>query len=95
MTSSGAIARALRNAAKPPACSYSPMSVTAPPSVVPAKTMLGYSGTELLDDPGNVLGLHAQAMAVVDRDHGRPATAAEALDGAERERAVVRGRAGR
>ncbi len=62
---------------------------------VPAKTMLGYSGTaQLLDDPGNVVRLHAQPVAVVDRDHRRPAAAAEALDRAERERAVVRGRAG-
>ena len=35
---------------------------------------------ELLDDPGHVLGLHVLAVAVVDRDDGRVAAAAEALD---------------
>ncbi len=48
---------------------------------------------QLLDDPGHVVGLHAEPMAVVDRDDRRPAAAAEALDGPEREGAVLGGRA--
>src|SRR4029077_17460024 len=71
------------------------MSVRSPPSV-PAKTMDGYSGiAQLLDDPGHVVRLHPQPVPVVDRDDGRPAAAAEALDRPERELAVVRGGAGR
>src|SRR5512134_3582609 len=68
------------------------MLVTSPP-FVPAKTISGCSATDLLDDAGYVLRLHAQAMPVVHRHDGRPAAAAEALDGAERERAVPRRRA--
>src|SRR6185295_8212148 len=70
------------------------MLVTAPPSV-PANTTLWYSGTtQLLDDSRDVVGLHAQAVPVVDRDHRRPAAAAETFDRAQRERPVVRGRSG-
>src|SRR4029079_1023623 len=94
ITSSGDSARALRSAVKPPAFSYSPMSRTERPSVVPAKTMLGCSATELLDDPGDVLRLHAQPVPVVDGDHRCPAAAPEALDRPERVRAILGGRAG-
>ena len=41
---------------------------------------------QLRDDARHVLRLHVQAVAVVDRDDRRPAAAAEALDGAQRER---------
>ena len=37
---------------------------------------------ELPDDPGDVACADVQAVAVVDGDDGRPAAAAEALDGA-------------
>src|SRR6188474_1120343 len=70
------------------------MLVTAPPSV-PANTTLWYSGTpQLLDDPRDVFGLHAKPVPVVDRDHGRPAAAAETFDRAERERPVFRSPSG-
>src|SRR5216110_3163383 len=65
------------------------MLVTAPP-FVPAKTISGYSGIpELLDDSRHVAGADAQPVAVVDRDHRCPAAAAEALDRAEDESAVL------
>ena len=91
MTSSGAIARALRSAENPPPATY----------VIDARAQRRRrcrrrrprcSGTaQLLDDPRDVVGLHAQPVPVVDRDDGRPAASAEALDRAERERAVLGG----
>src|SRR5262245_57564191 len=70
------------------------MSVTAPPSV-PAKTISGRSaiGSELLDDPGHVVGADAQPVPVVDLYHRLPSAASQSLDRAERERPVIRGRA--
>src|SRR4051812_33500704 len=47
------------------------------------------AGTELLQDRGHVLGPDAVAVAVVDDDDPRVAAAAEALDRAEGDRAVL------
>src|ERR671937_2694348 len=44
---------------------------------------------ELRCEPGDVLGLDAEAVAVVDGDDRRPAASAEALDRPEREAAVL------
>ena len=44
---------------------------------------------QLLDDPADALRLDVQAVVVVDRDDGRPAAAAEALDRPQRHLAVL------
>src|SRR4051812_17023716 len=51
--------------------------------------------TDVLHDRGHVLGLDELPVAVVDRDHRRVAAAAEALDRAERDLAVLGGLARR
>src|SRR3954451_5331860 len=59
---------------------------------VPSRTIISFSlvsATELLHDAGDVVGLHRLAVAPVDGDDRTPAAAAGALDGAERELAVV------
>src|SRR5436190_15933608 len=67
------------------------MSVTAPPSV-PAKTTSGVAigslPAELGCDRRHIGRRDPQAVAVVDSDDRRPAAAAEALDGAEREASI-------
>src|SRR5205814_4094950 len=52
------------------------------------------TGTNLLDDRGDVLGAHMVAVAVADGDRGRVAACVQALDGPECDLTVVRRLAG-
>src|SRR3954451_22510466 len=59
---------------------------------VPSRTIISFSlvsATELLHDAGDVVGLHRLAVAPVDGDDRTPPAAARALDGGERELAVL------
>src|SRR3954452_428934 len=67
------------------------MSVSAPP-FVPAKMTSGVAvllTAQLLHDAGDVRRLDVEPMAVVHGDDRRPAAAAEALDSAQAEPAVL------
>src|SRR5205823_8680667 len=89
ITQSGSCARALASASKPPIARYS-ATLLRSCSSAPPRTMSGLSCTaQLLHDRRDVLGLHRPAVVVVDRDDRRPATAAEALDRAQGELAVL------
>src|SRR2546421_4823129 len=89
ITHCGSCARALASASKPPTARYSASFVRSWSSA-PPRTTSGWSGTaELLHDRRDVAGLHRPAVIVVDCDDRRPAAAAEALDGAEGELAVL------
>src|SRR5436189_4926212 len=61
-------------------------------SSAPARTIVRASVAiaDLLGDSRHVVGVHVQAVLVVDRDDRPPAAAAEALDGAQRELAIRR-----
>src|SRR5438067_5583448 len=89
ITHPGSCARALASASKPPISRYS-ASLVRSCSSAPPRTTIGRSATaQLLHDRGDVPGLHGPAVVVVDRDDRRPAAAAEALDGAQGELAVL------
>src|SRR3989442_9842961 len=80
VTCCGVIARAVFRARYPPAPSYSASVV-----VGFARTILRISGaTELLDDPGGVVRLHAQPVLPVDGDDRPPPATPEAFDSTER-----------
>src|SRR5262245_50808132 len=91
ITACGVIARALASASYPPTASYSASFVRSRSSA-PAMTSVRASlaTTKLLHDRGHVIRLDVGAVALVDRDDRRPAAAAEALDRAESELAVLR-----
>src|SRR5512142_139152 len=90
--SSGVIARALGTCSYPPIARYSESFVRSRSSA-PASS-IDLAGTHALHDRRHVLRLDELPVAVVDRDHGRVAAAAEALDGAEGH-VAVRGRLAR
>src|SRR4051794_6171207 len=73
---------------------YSASFVRSWSSVPASSTFSSATGAYLRDDPGHVLGLHVLAIAVVERDDRGVAAAAEALERAQRDRAVVRRLAG-
>src|SRR3954466_15821397 len=56
--------------------------------------MVPSDAPQLLDDPPNILRIHARAVVMVDGDDRRPAAAPEALHGAQRHLAVLRRLAG-
>src|SRR5438094_7806932 len=70
-----------------PRCPSSDSS--SPDSSPPARTITSLMA-QLLDDLRHVPGRDVQPVAVVDRDDGRPPTAADALDRSQRELAVRR-----
>src|SRR5881398_2304003 len=82
ITSAGAIPRAR----------YSPSCVRSRSSA-PARTITSLMA-QLLDDLRHVPGRDVQPVAIVDRDDGRPPTAADALDRPQRKLAVRRRLAG-
>src|SRR5690242_13577680 len=86
--SSEVIARALDACAYPPIAWYSASFVRSRSSA-PASS-IDLAGTHVLHDRGHVLRLDELAVAVVDGHHRRVAAPAEALDGAERDLAVLR-----
>src|SRR5437763_7581711 len=89
ITHPGSCARALASASKPPISRYS-ASLVRSCSSAPPRTTIGRSATaQLLHDRGDVPGLHGPTVVVVDRDDRRPAAAAEALDCAQGELAVL------
>src|SRR5579862_1977329 len=84
MSSSEDIARARSSPAPyPPTARYSAIFVRSWSSVPPRRVVIG-SATERLDDLRDVLGLDVVPVAVIDRDDGCVAAAAEALDRAKR-----------
>src|SRR5215831_6245092 len=86
--SSGVIARAFGTCVYPPIETYSSSFVRSCSSV-PARS-IDLAATDGLHDRGHIVRLHVLPVAVVDADHGRVAAAAEALERAERDLAVVR-----
>src|SRR3954454_6747412 len=91
--SSDVIARALATLRYPPIAWYSANCVRSRSSA-PASRTLCSSATHVLHDLGHRLGPNVLPVAVVDRDDCGVATAAETLDGAQRDLAVGGGLAG-
>src|SRR5712691_1635079 len=101
VTSCGFIARARSSWAYPSTARYDARSVSGC-SIAPSRTTTGGSKpivvsamvSQLRDDRGHVFGCDRLAVTVVDRDDRRRRAAAQALHGAQRDRAV-RGRLAR
>src|SRR5919201_5029479 len=84
----GSVLRAFASILYPPALRYAASFVRSRFSA-PANSS-GLTGiAHLGDDPGHVLWPHRLAIAMVDRDDGRPAAAARALHRAQRDRTIV------
>src|SRR4029453_5252272 len=93
MIAAGARPRARPGRGYPPTAGYSATWVRSRSSA-PARTITSLIA-QLLEDLRDVGRRDVQPVAIVDRDDGRRAAAADALDPAQRERPMRRGLAGR